>query len=37
MTLAERHAGLGANQRGILYMVLGMGGFAAEDAFIKLA
>jgi drug/metabolite transporter (DMT)-like permease len=37
MTLAERAAGLSANQRGILYMVLGMGGFAAEDAFIKLA
>ena len=37
MTLAERAAGLGANQRSILYMVLGMGGFAVEDAFIKLA
>lgn len=37
MTLADRAAGMTANQRGILYMVLGMGGFAAEDAFIKLA
>lgn len=37
MTLAERAAGLTANQRGILYMVLGMLGFAAEDAFIKVA
>ncbi len=37
MNLSERHAGLTPNQRGTLYMVLGMGGFAAEDAFIKLA
>jgi drug/metabolite transporter (DMT)-like permease len=37
MTLASRAAALGPNQRGSLYMVLGMGGFAAEDAFIKLA
>ena len=37
MTPAGRVAALSANQRGILYMVLGMGGFAAEDAFIKLA
>ncbi len=37
MSLSERHAGLTPNQRGILYMVLGMGGFAVEDAFIKAA
>lgn len=37
MNLAQRAAGLRPNQRGILYMVLGMGGFAVEDAFVKFA
>lgn len=37
MTAAAAAGVRAANQRGILFMVLGMAGFAAEDAFIKLA
>lgn len=36
MTASGAVARMTANQRGILYMVLGMAGFAIEDMFIKL-